>query len=131
MRIFLSGKITGNTNYYQEFLDAEKLINETLANSGINEDEYEIVNPLIFGEVLPLEAEYADFTSISILALKYCTHIFFLESAPDSNGAKIESIFSNVYDIKRVSKENIEILVDYILENTEKETFMFEDSDGR
>ena len=83
-RIYLSGPITGTTDYKERFARAE----EFYKTSG-----FEVVNPVLIGEeVLKLNpnAEWQDFMIRDLEALRSCTHIALLEGWENSKGAKTE-----------------------------------------
>ena len=80
MRIYISGKITGNKNYIEQFAEAEKW----LMSQG-----YEVINPIKFGEAYP-HLYYSEYMEIDLALLKLCDAIFMLANWQDSNGAKTE-----------------------------------------
>ena len=86
MRIYLSGKITGRDkeDYTRQFARAE---------SFYKTGGFDVVNPVKIGEaVLKINpnAEWQDFMSRDLEALRTCTHSVLLEGWEESKGAKME-----------------------------------------
>ena len=79
MRIYISGKITDNNNYIEQFAEAE---------TWLTEQGYEAVNPTKCCEY-PFFT-YAEYMEIDLALLKLCDAIFMLANWQDSNGAKTE-----------------------------------------
>jgi hypothetical protein len=79
MRIYISGKITENENYKQEFEEAE---------NWLTAQGYDVVNPAKCCDY-PFFT-YAEFMEIDIALLKLCDAIFMLANWQQSNGAKTE-----------------------------------------
>lgn len=77
MKIYLSGKITGDSNYRQKFSSMEK----ELLSYG-----YVVFNPA----VLPDGFEYEDYMDLDFLILSRCDAIFLMRDWRNSPGAKRE-----------------------------------------
>lgn len=77
MKIYLSGKITGDANYRQKFGSME----EELLSYG-----YVVFNPAI----LPDGFEYEDYMDLDLLILSRCDAIFLMRDWRNSPGAKRE-----------------------------------------
>lgn len=78
-KIYISGKITGNKNYKQEFEAAEMLLK--LAG-------YYPVNPA--REHLPDGATWADYMRHDIKLLCNCDGLYMLKDWQESKGARVE-----------------------------------------
>ena len=77
MKVYLSGKITGDSNYRQKFGSIEK----ELLSYG-----YVVFNPA----VLPDGFEYEDYMDLDLLILSRCDAIFLMRDWRNSPGAKRE-----------------------------------------
>lgn len=77
MKVYLSGKITGDFNYRQKF----NTMTEELLSYG-----YVVFNPA----VLPYGFEYSDYMALDLLILSRCDAIFFLRDWKNSPGARLE-----------------------------------------
>ncbi len=77
MKVYLSGKITGDSNYKEKFNQMEK----ELKSYG-----YVVFNP----SVLPDGFEYEDYMDLDLLILSRCDAIFLLRDWKNSPGAKRE-----------------------------------------
>lgn len=77
MKIYLSGKITGDSNYRQKF----NAMAEELLSYG-----YVVFNPAI----LPDGFEYEDYMDLDLLILSRCDAVFLLRDWKNSPGAKRE-----------------------------------------
>lgn len=80
MLIYISGKITGNPNYKDEFFDAEVW----LLNQG-----YEPINPSNLDVVFP-NLEYTEYMALDYKLLEMCEGIFMLHNWQKSKGACAE-----------------------------------------
>ena len=77
MKVYLSGKITGDSNYRQKF----NTMTEELLSYG-----YVVFNPA----VLPDGFEYSDYMALDLLILSRCDAIFILRDWKNSPGARLE-----------------------------------------
>lgn len=77
MKVYLSGKITGDSNYRQKF----STMTEELLSYG-----YVVFNPA----VLPNGFEYSDYMALDLLILSRCDAIFLLRDWKKSPGARLE-----------------------------------------
>lgn len=80
-RIYISGAITGTTDYMDRFSEAEKM----LTKSG-----YEVVNPARVNAQLPKSTTYDEYMEMSFCMLKMCDIIYMLDGWKDSHGAGLE-----------------------------------------
>lgn len=80
-RIYVSGAITGTTDYMERFAQAEA----DLTKAG-----YDVVNPAKANAQLPESASYDDCMKISLCMLETCDYIYMLRGWQNSKGANIE-----------------------------------------
>lgn len=74
LKIYIAGKITGDTNYRRKFFEATK----RLESSG-----HHVMSPA----VLPLGFDYEDYMKICIAMLSVCDVVYFLRDWRTSPGA--------------------------------------------
>lgn len=79
IKIYISGKITGTTDYIQRFDRAEKVLSK-----------YIVVNPAKVNTQLPIETTWEEYMQMSMTMLKMCNAIYMLKDWEDSNGAILE-----------------------------------------
>ena len=77
MKVYLSGKITGDENYKNKFAVVE---------DGLKREGYEVFNPAI----MPNMFSWEDFMKIDLLALSFCDAICLLPDWAESTGAMRE-----------------------------------------
>lgn len=80
-KIYISGAITGTSDYMERFAEAEKM----LAKSG-----YEVVNPARVNAQLPKNTSHDEYMEMSFCMLKMCDIIYMLDGWKDSHGAGLE-----------------------------------------
>jgi hypothetical protein len=78
MKLYISGKITGDKNYRKKFADAEK----RLVDAG-----YEVVNP---AKLCPADTDWHMAMRICIKALMDCNGVALLNDWRQSKGSKCE-----------------------------------------
>lgn len=84
MIIYISGKITGTTDYEQRFAEAEKEISILFPFA-------KIVNPVkLCSGLNPDISTWFDYMDKCIKELKYCTHIRMIDGWQESRGALVE-----------------------------------------
>ena len=90
LKIYISGKITGTTDYIQRFESAEKALSK-----------YIVINPAKVNAQLPKETVWEEYMKMSMCMLKMCNAIYMLKGWEDSKGAGLEYEFakSNNYKI--------------------------------
>lgn len=80
-RVYISGPITGTTDYMERFAKAEK---ELTARG------YSVVNPAKVNGQLPDDTTYEEYMKMSICMLKMCDYIYMMRGWRKSNGARVE-----------------------------------------
>ena len=80
-KIYISGAITGTTDYMERFKAAE----EKLWQQG-----YEVVNPAAVNSMLPESTDYEEYMQMSFLMMDMCTHIYMMPGWQKSRGANRE-----------------------------------------
>ena len=81
MRIYISGKITGTTDYMKRFAEVE----ERLTKQG-----HEVVNPAKINAMLPVGVSYDDYMKVCITLLDLCDTIYMMHGWEHSEGAARE-----------------------------------------
>lgn len=85
MKIYISGKITGTTDYMERFDKAEK----HLRDAG-----FIPVNPARVNGQLPTETTHFEYMVTSLAMLALCNGIYMLDGWQDSTGASMEYGFA-------------------------------------
>ena len=83
MKFYISGSISNNTNYKDDFERAEDYLQRKYPDA-------EIINPALVNSFLPKSTEYEDYMRMSIVMLDMCSHIYFIRGWQDSKGANRE-----------------------------------------
>ena len=86
MKIYISGPITGQTNYLERFAKAEELLRQC---------GYEVVNPASTLAELPKGTSHEVYMEKSLELLSTCDGIYMLERWEKSTGASLEFDFAN------------------------------------
>lgn len=81
MKVYISGAITNNPNYIEQFDAAEK----TLVAAG-----HEVVNPAKVNMPLPESTTHEEFMHVSFALMDLCDTILLLDSWVNSKGAHME-----------------------------------------
>lgn len=79
--IYISGKISGTTDYMDRFALAEKQLQS---------EGYTVVNPAAVMSSLPQSMPYELFMDLSYAMINYCDVIYMLPDWLESRGAKLE-----------------------------------------
>lgn len=97
MKIYISGKITGNKDYIMTFANAEALLKEKFPGATV-------LNP---AEVLlPNLCDWDDYMVICLRLLDKATHIYMLDNWVHSRGACTEHLHALENDIKVLWSDN-------------------------
>jgi hypothetical protein len=87
MIIYISGPITNNPNFEQEFAAAEQYLLKLFSNN----DSVTILNPVSFSKaVVGNQLSYDNYLAIDTKLISLCTHIYFLKNWDKSYGCQIE-----------------------------------------
>lgn len=81
MRIYISGKITGTTDYMERFAAAEKMLQEK---------GHTVVNPAKVNGMMPEDMTWGEYMKMSYCMLELCSAIYMLPGWQDSTGAVLE-----------------------------------------
>lgn len=83
MKIYISGKITGDSGYIEKFKAAEKEIRQQYKGC-------EVINPAVILQTMPESTTYAEYIKISICLLDMCDSVYMLPDWKESKGAYME-----------------------------------------
>ncbi len=96
-KIYISGKITGTTDYMERFAAVEK---------ELTEKGYAVVNPAKINANLPVpETTWEDYMTVSLALLETCDEIYMMPGWKGSTGAEIELKYALEHDVKVTSGE--------------------------
>ena len=93
MKIYISGKITGTTDYKERFQEADDELKSEYPDA-------EIVNPVKLCEHLTEGTSWEHYMVKDLKELKACTHIYFLKGWEKSRGARVEFCVAVYSDIQ-------------------------------
>ncbi len=82
MKIYLSGPITGTSDYKARFERAEEIM--------LRKPNVEVVNPAKVNACLPESTTYAQYMDMAFLMLKMCDGIYMMHGWEESPGANRE-----------------------------------------
>ena len=96
-KIYISGKITGTTDYMERFAAVEK---------ELTEKGYAVVNPAKINANLPVpETTWEDYMTVSLALLETCDEIYMIPGWEDSVGATMEFTYALRHGIKVINGE--------------------------
>lgn len=81
MKIYISGPITGTTDYMERFTKIQK----ELEYRG-----YEVINPALINSNLPKSTTWEEYMRVSLVMLEMCDAIYLLKGWRNSKGATLE-----------------------------------------
>lgn len=84
-RIYISGAITGTTDYMERFAAAE----EKLTAEG-----YSVVNPAKVNGMMPEDLTWDEYMKMSYTMLQLCDSIYMLKGWQKSKGACLENLWA-------------------------------------
>ena len=91
-RIYISGAITGTSDFRERFAKAEREI--------AIEYDFAVVNPARLNDVMPKDATYNEYMKMSFALLGMCDTIYMLKGWEKSKGANREYGFAVARGIK-------------------------------
>jgi len=98
--IYISGAITGTTDYMERFAAAEKRLSEA---------GFVVINPAKVNSQLPKETDYTGYMKMSLTMLSLCNGIYMIDGWEDSRGAKIEYDYAKATGLEFVGDNDVEI----------------------
>lgn len=103
--IYISGRITGNKKWKEEFNQAEKYLRSNSILNGI------IINPVEIAEIVEAECnnpKWRDYMDIAIRNLMHCSAIYMLIGWRRSKGARLERKIAKAFGMKIVYQRKCE-----------------------
>lgn len=82
-KIYISGKITGDSGYIEKFKAAEKEVRQQYKGC-------EIINPAAIMQTMPESTTHGEYMKISLCLLDMCDSIYMLPDWKESKGANME-----------------------------------------
>ena len=91
MRVYISGPITKDKDFYNKFLNAEKRLKA---------EGYEVINPAKIGLMLPKSFEHKDYMDIDFALMQKCDAIYLLKGWRASIGSVNEVSYAKERNMK-------------------------------
>ena len=90
-KIYISGAISGTSDFMERFAKAEK---------ELTEQGYSVVNPAKVNSMLPSDTTWEEYMQMSMTMLKMCDCIYMLRGWANSKGANREYAFAVTADME-------------------------------
>lgn len=90
--IYISGKITGTSDFVERFASAEDSIKRLLPGA-------DVINPVKICSHIKDGSAWSEYMKVCLQALKGCTHIKMMKGWQDSKGACVEKIMAEEYGL--------------------------------
>ena len=90
MKIYISGAITGTTDYMERFAKAEEKLEKL---------DYEVINPTVLDAFMPTDTTYEEYMKLDLLLLDMCDAIYMLHGWNKSCGANREYGYAMAKDM--------------------------------
>lgn len=99
MKVYISGPITGTSDYQKRFARAE---------SYLRQQGYEVINPAKILEPLPESTTWEEYMKLAVVLLEQCDMVFMLKNWQKSKGAVLEQDHASNLSIDTIyEKENM------------------------
>ena len=99
MKIYISGAITSNPNYKEDFERAEDYLQREYPKA-------EIINPALVNSFLPKSTTHEQYMRMSFCMLDMCDSVYFISGYENSKGACMECGYALAKD-KIILFENV------------------------
>lgn len=96
--VYISGAITGTSDYMERFARAEKVLTER----GMS-----VINPAKVNSMMPQDTTYDQYMKMSFCMLSMCQRIYMIDGWENSKGANMERDYARKHgiDIRRFIDE--------------------------
>lgn len=98
MKIYISGAITNNPNYKEDFERAKDFLQKEYPKA-------EIINPALVNSFLPKSTTHEEYMRMSFCMLDMCDSVYFINGWEDSKGANQEYGYAIAKGKLRIFKE--------------------------
>lgn len=95
IRIYISGAISGTSDYQERFADAERKLQQ---------QGYDVVNPARVNDMLPKTFTHDEYMKISFSMLELCQGIYMIPGWENSKGANMEKNYACSCGIKIINE---------------------------